>query len=86
MSQETFDDYVDGLVVRKLDKPKLLRQEASRYWGEIMAKQYHFKRGFLLINYCRILLPQNTFHRFILLDKFFSNKKKLSSLLIIYRF
>lgn len=48
MSQETFDDYVDGLVVRKLDKPKLLKQEASRYWGEIMAKQYHFKRGSII--------------------------------------
>ena len=48
MPQETFDDYVDGLVVRKLDKPKLLKQAASRYWGEMMAKQYNFKRGSII--------------------------------------
>ena len=45
MSDETFNEYTDALAVRKLDKPKLLKQETSRYWNEIMTKQYHFRRG-----------------------------------------
>ncbi|XP_066923110.1 insulin-degrading enzyme-like [Clytia hemisphaerica] len=45
MNQKTFDDYVDSLAVRKLDKPKLLKQESQRYWAEILSKQYHFRRG-----------------------------------------
>lgn len=45
MTKEVFADFVDGLAVRKLDKPKLLKAETGRYWSEIVAKLYHFKRG-----------------------------------------
>ena len=45
MSDEKCNDYIESLSIRKLEKPKWIGQETSRYRNEIMAKQYHFRRG-----------------------------------------
>lgn len=45
LSEEQFKDYVESLAVKKLEKPKRLQQENSRYWSEILCKQYHFRRN-----------------------------------------
>lgn len=45
LTEEKFQSFVDGLAVRKLEKPKRLRQEFGRYSAEIISKHYHFRRG-----------------------------------------
>ena len=45
LTDEQFSDYVEGLAMKKLEKPKRLNAEASRYWEEVSKKQYHFRRG-----------------------------------------
>lgn len=45
LTEEKFQSFADGLAVRKLEKPKRLRQEFGRYSAEIISKHYHFRRG-----------------------------------------
>lgn len=45
MTDEQFEEYVEGLAMKKLEKPKRLGIESSKFWNEILTKQYHFKRG-----------------------------------------
>lgn len=45
MTDETFNTFVESLAVSKLEKPKRIGEEAGRFWGEIISKQYHFRRG-----------------------------------------
>ncbi|EMD39456.1 hypothetical protein CERSUDRAFT_45720 [Gelatoporia subvermispora B] len=44
MDEETFKGKKDGLVVKLLEKPKNLREEASRFWGVIRLGHYEFTR------------------------------------------
>ena len=45
MTDETFADHVKALSTRRLEKPKKLSAQNSRYWSEIISQQYNFDRG-----------------------------------------
>lgn len=44
MSQEEYQDNVEALISKKLEKKKNLREEASRYWSHITSGYYDFLR------------------------------------------
>lgn len=45
MNNEDFEDYKEALATIRLEKPKTLNQQCSKYWTEIKEQQYHFNRG-----------------------------------------
>lgn len=45
MENEEFEKYKESLAVQRLEKPKKLSAECSRYWSEITSQQYNFERG-----------------------------------------
>ena len=45
MSEEEFGKHVQALAVKRLDKPKRLRDECTKHWKEIISHQYNFDRG-----------------------------------------
>ena len=44
MSEEEFETNKQGLVAKRLEKPKKLSARAARYWNEIVCQQYNFNR------------------------------------------
>lgn len=44
MSQEDFEVLKQGLVTRKIEKPKTLNDRALFLWNEIHTQQYNFER------------------------------------------
>jgi len=65
LTEEQFTDYVEGLAVQKLEKPKRLSVESWRFWSEIRNKQYHFKRSDVEVEALRKLTKDDviTFYR-----------------------
>ena len=47
MSEESFNNHVEALATKRLEKPKTISAQSGRFWGEIESKQYHFERGML---------------------------------------
>lgn len=54
MSDEVFEQNKKSLAVKKLEKPKKLKDECRRYWTEIMCHQYRFRRGTNFVKFCNI--------------------------------
>ena len=59
LTPEQFTDYIEGLAVKKLEKPKRLAIEAWRYWSEIRNKQYHFRRSEAEVDVLRKLTKED---------------------------
>ncbi|XP_033632870.1 insulin-degrading enzyme-like [Asterias rubens] len=55
LSDEAFQKHINALAVRRLEKPKKLTSEASRYWAEITARQYNFDRANIEVAYLQTL-------------------------------
>ena len=47
MSDEEFQKHVTALSLKRLEKPKKMSAQCSRYWAEIISQQYNFDRGIL---------------------------------------
>ena len=45
MENSEFEKFKESLAVHRLEKPKKLSEECSRYWLEITKQQYNFDRG-----------------------------------------
>jgi len=45
LSEEQFQKHVEALADRRLEKPKKMSSQSSRYWSEIISQQYNFDRG-----------------------------------------
>ncbi|KAG8523499.1 Insulin-degrading enzyme [Galemys pyrenaicus] len=45
MTEEAFQKHIQALAIRRLDKPKKLSAECTKYWEEIISQQYNFDRG-----------------------------------------
>lgn len=45
MEDSGFARHKNALKTKKLEKPKKMKQQATRYWGEISSKQYMFERN-----------------------------------------
>merc|ERR1712168_577281 len=68
LTEEQFTDYVEGLAVQKLEKPKRLSAETWRFWSEIRKKQYHFNRNDMDVEALRKLTKDDVisfYRRFI---------------------
>jgi len=52
MSDEDFTKHVEALATHRLERPKKLSAQNSRYWSEIISQQYNFDRGKLYILNC----------------------------------
>lgn len=44
LSEKEFHTHVEALAVKRLEKPKTIMQQASKYWMEIYIRQYNFNR------------------------------------------
>eukprot|EP00050_Salpingoeca_kvevrii_P019004 m.81166 g.81166 ORF g.81166 m.81166 type:complete len:308 (+) comp8219_c0_seq1:2092-3015(+) len=44
MTSQTYAEHVQSLTNKLLEKPKTLREESRRHWGEIVERLYHFDR------------------------------------------
>ena len=45
MPAEELHKHVTGLTVKRLEKPKNLKDQCQKHWDEILSYQYHFSRG-----------------------------------------
>ena len=45
LTEEDFERHRQALSVKRSEKPKKLKDESGKYWGEIISQQYHFVRG-----------------------------------------
>lgn len=48
MSDDEYQENVEALATKRLEKPKKLSAQAMRYWSEIQAHMYHYDRGLQL--------------------------------------
>jgi insulysin len=55
MKDEEFNKHVSALAVKRLELPKKLSTQNSKYWGEIVNEQYHFDRDEVEVNCLRKL-------------------------------
>jgi len=62
MDDAKFKSFIDALAVRKLEKPKRLKQEFLRYTSEIISKQYHFRRAAAEVEELRKLQKNDILH------------------------
>ncbi|XP_060069479.1 insulin-degrading enzyme-like [Ylistrum balloti] len=44
MTEESFQKHVTALAAKRLEKPKKISGQQSRYWGEIVSQQFNFDR------------------------------------------
>ena len=42
MTDEEFTGHVDGLIAKKLEKPKNLNEEADRFWNQLQSGYHDF--------------------------------------------
>ena len=42
LTEEDFGRHRQALSVKRSEKPKKLKDECAKYWGEIISQQYHF--------------------------------------------
>ena len=45
LTEDDFERHQQALSVKRSEKPKKLKDESGKYWGEIISQQYHFVRG-----------------------------------------
>ena len=45
LTEEEFGRHRQALSLKRSEKPKKLKDECGKYWGEIISQQYHFVRG-----------------------------------------
>ncbi|KAK2177670.1 hypothetical protein NP493_586g01027 [Ridgeia piscesae] len=50
MSDEDFTKHVEALATHRLERPKKLSAQNSRYWSEIISQQYNFDRGYIVFS------------------------------------
>ena len=50
MSEEEFETNKQGLIEKRLEKPKKLSSRAAKYWVEIVSQQFNFERDELETN------------------------------------
>ena len=62
MEKTEFNQNVEALAKNILEKPKRMSQRNSRYWSEIMRKQFNFDR---------VEVEVGQYQSFILVDKCF---------------
>ncbi|XP_065058104.1 insulin-degrading enzyme-like [Rhopilema esculentum] len=44
LTDKEFQNHVNALIMKKLEEPKKLSDECSKYWNEITTKEYNFRR------------------------------------------
>lgn len=53
MTEESFQKHVTALAAKRLEKPKKISGQQSRYWGEIVSQQFNFDRDDIEVAYLR---------------------------------
>lgn len=53
MTEESFQKHVMALAAKRLEKPKKISGQQSRYWGEIVSQQFNFDRDNLEVVYLK---------------------------------
>ena len=48
MSDEAFQKHLKALMTKRMEKPKKISGQNSRYWSEILSQQYNFDRGMVV--------------------------------------
>lgn len=59
MSREAFSEHVKALMIRRLEKPKTLKELAEKWWKEIFNEQYHFNRDRIEVESLRRLKKED---------------------------
>ncbi|XP_055333075.1 insulin-degrading enzyme-like isoform X2 [Paramacrobiotus metropolitanus] len=55
LTENEFQTHIEALAVKRLEKPKTIMQQASKYWNEIYVRQYNFDRDNLEVAILRTL-------------------------------
>ncbi|KAL8568009.1 hypothetical protein ACOMHN_029184 [Nucella lapillus] len=61
MTEEKFQKHVSALVTRRLEKPKRLSMQNSKYWVEILCQQYNFDRDSVEVEYLKTVSKDDLF-------------------------
>ena len=56
MNEHVFKNFVEAVIVSKLEDPKTIPKQCEAYWKEIESRQYNFKRGINLDFFLRVFL------------------------------
>ncbi|KAK2166408.1 hypothetical protein LSH36_39g02052 [Paralvinella palmiformis] len=59
LSEEQFQKHVEALADRRLEKPKKMSSQSSRYWSEIISQQYNFDRDSIEVAYLKTLKKED---------------------------
>jgi insulysin len=59
MTQESFDNHVEALATKRMEKPKKMSTQNAKFWGEIVSQQYNFERDDLEVNHLRTLKKED---------------------------
>ncbi|KAL4232280.1 hypothetical protein ACF0H5_009851 [Mactra antiquata] len=55
MTDEEFQKHVSALATKRLEKPKKMSAESSRFWSEIVSEHYNFDRDNVEVGFLRTL-------------------------------
>ena len=59
MSEEEFETNKQGLIEKRLEKPKKLSSRANKYWAEIISQQFNFERDELETNNLKTITKED---------------------------
>jgi len=61
MSEEEFSKHVNALATKRLERPKRLAQQNSKYWSEIISSFYNFDRDAVEVAFLKSLTKDDLF-------------------------
>ncbi|XP_021361137.1 insulin-degrading enzyme-like isoform X2 [Mizuhopecten yessoensis] len=62
MTDESFQKHVTALAAKRLEKPKKISGQQSRYWGEIVSQQFNFDRDDVEVVFLRGLKKNDVYN------------------------
>lgn len=59
LTEEEFNNHKEALANQRLEKPKQMSAQSTKYWGEITTQQYNFDRANIEVAYMRGLTKKD---------------------------
>ncbi|VDI53787.1 insulysin [Mytilus galloprovincialis] len=64
MTDEAFQKHLKALVSKRMEKPKKISGQNSRYWSEILSQQYNFDRETVEVEFLKTVKKEDVFSFF----------------------
>ena len=64
MSDEAFQKHLKALMTKRMEKPKKISGQNSRYWSEILSQQYNFDRENVEVDFLKTVKNEDVYKFF----------------------